>query len=219
MNAKDRFQNTVRLVGEFFEDQWFDRTHSISTSGDVLLSAAGIAPEAAGDSEYYMPARPRHIRRALRAMPVRDVSDFTYIDLGCGKGRSLFVAAELPFSKVVGVELSAILYRQSCMNIRSFQSAVKRGCKGIETVHRNAQDFIFPEGNLVLYLFNPFGAATMGRVLENLDSARNKHPRHVVVILLWPKCGDQVAALKGMRLHCETKQYQIFEARAEAVAG
>ncbi len=214
MNAKDHARRIVRLVGEFFEDQWFDRTRGVRTSGDVLLPAAGIAAEAAGDSEYYMPARPRHIRQALREMPVRDVTGFTYVDLGCGKGRSLFVAAELPFKRIIGVELSGLLYRQSCANLRNFGPRLRQRRRQMESVHANAKDFAFPEGNLILYLFNPFGRETMARVLANLDAARQRQPRHVIVILLWPKCGDQIAALDGMELRRERKEYQIFEAPA-----
>ncbi len=215
MNVKDHVQQIFRVLAEFFEDQWFDRSRNVRTSGDVSLLAAGIAAEQHPDSEYYMPARPAHIRKALRDMPVGDVSSFSYVDLGCGKGRSLFVAAELAFRQIIGVELTPVLYEQSHKNIRSFRFWPRtsgRSSTQILSIHGNAKDFIFPEGNLVLYLFNPFGSSTMQHVLSNLDAARKLHPCHVLVILLWPKCGDQVAALEGMHLCCETKQYQIFEA-------
>ncbi len=221
MTARDQIYHIVRVVGEFFEDQWFDRTRNIRTSGDVSLRAAGIAAERFPDSEWYVPARPRHIRRALVAMPVEDVSGCTYIDLGCGKGRSLFVAAEYPFRQIIGVELSARLAEQSQVNVRRFRPfrrGVKPDSKWIRSVQQNARDFAFPPGDLVLYLFNPFGRDTMQQVLRNLDAARRKHPCRVVVILLWPRCGDMVAALEGMQLRSEAKQYQIFASEAlEAV--
>jgi hypothetical protein len=66
-------------------------------------------------------------------------------------------------------------------------------------------------------MFNPFGAATMRCVLDNLDTARKRHPCHMIIILLWPRCGDQVAALEGMKLWRETPQYQIFESGAPLV--
>ncbi len=207
-----RAQEIIRIAGEFFEDQWFDRTRRVRTSGNASLLASGIAAEEHRDSEWYMPARPRHIRQALRAMPVRDVSGFTYIDLGCGKGRSLFVAAEFGFRRIVGVELSPILHDQACRNIRGFRRGA-RGCAPTEAVHQNAADFRFPEGNLVLYMFNPFGAETMQRVLDSLDAARRRGPCHVIVILLWPRCGGQVAALEGMYPRYASRRYQIFEAR------
>lgn len=211
LSIRDYVQNTIRRVAEFFEDQWFDRSRKVRTSGDVSLLKSGIAPDQFRDSEWYQPARPRHIRRALREMPVQDVSGFSYIDLGSGKGRSVFVAAELPFRQIIGVEFSPLLYEQSRANLRSFRYQ-PGGSKHIESLHQDARDFTFPQGDLVLYLFNPFGRETMQRVLENLDYARRQRPCHLVVILLWPKCGDQVAALEGMHLRREARQYQIFEA-------
>ena len=213
MNTRDNLRRIVRVTGEFFEDQWFDRSRNIRTSGDTSLQAAGIAPEDFQDSEFYVPARPRHIRQALHDMPVQDVTGFSFVDLGSGKGRTLFVAAELPFQQIIGVEFSRRLHEQACANIRTFRPRTQ-GCSRIVSLHKNAKDFTFPESNMVLYLFNPFGSETMQHVLNNLQASLNRHPSHVIVILLWPRCGDQFAAIDGMHLRRETRQYQIFEKHA-----
>ena len=206
-------QDMVRRVGEFFEDAWFDGTRHIRTGGDTPLPAAGINAEQIADSELYVPARPRHIREALRAMPVPDVTGFTYVDLGSGKGRSLFVAAEMPFQEIIGVEFSPLLHAQACANIRRCRPWLRAGTR-MTSVHQNAKEFVFPEGKLVLYMFNPFGAETMRAVLANLQASLARQPRHVVVILLWPRCGDLVGAMPGMTLRREKRHYQIFEAYA-----
>jgi SAM-dependent methyltransferase len=87
--------------------------------GTSHWGAAGIPADLLADSEFYQPARPRHIREALRAVPVKDFSEHSYVDLGSGKGRTLFVAAELPFREVIGVEFSGVLHDQACANIRT----------------------------------------------------------------------------------------------------
>jgi SAM-dependent methyltransferase len=214
--ARYRVEDIVRVIVEFFQDQWFDLTRNVRTSSNAPLLSAGVATEEIHDSEFYHPARPRHIRQALREMPVQDVSEFSYVDLGSGKGRTLFVAAELPFKQITGVEFSPLLHEQACANIRCFRpfESPKRRRTNITSLHMNAKDFAFPEGKLVLYLFNPFGATTMRCVLRNLEASLQRHPRHVIIILLWPRCADQVAALQGMQLFRETRQYQIFEAHA-----
>ncbi len=203
--------DVVRGVAEFFEDQWFDRTRNVRTSGNLSLGDSGLA--ASGDSEWYQPARPAHIRRALRELSVRDLSGYSYVDLGSGKGRSLFVAAELPFRQITGVELSRRLHEVACANIGRFRYRTQ-GCTDLRSRNENASEFVFPEGKLVLYLFNPFGAGTMRQVLGNLETSLTRNPRHVVVVLLWPRCEDQVAAMEGMHLLRKRKEYQIFEAHA-----
>lgn len=128
---------------------------------------AGIAVPDQRDSALYQPARPAHVREALRAIPVRDLSAYTYIDLGSGKGRTLFVAAEFSFQRILGVEFSPTLHRQACENIRNF----RRHRRSIQSIYQNVADFRFPDDPLVLYMFNPFGAATMQLVLDHLESS------------------------------------------------
>lgn len=205
--------NIARTVAEFFQDQWFDRTRNVRTSGNVTLHRAGIREDQTADSELYVPARPAHIRQALRAIPVRDWSGYHYVDLGSGKGRTLFIAAEWPFHRITGVEFSNLLHQQVCANIRSFRP-IKRTQRrpAIASLHQNAKDFAFPEKPLVLYLFNPFGRETMQHVLRNLEDSLRQTPRHTVVVLLWPRCADQVAQVQGMHLRRTTGRHQIFEA-------
>ena len=214
MRVRDHIELIVRTIREFFEDQWFDLSRGVRTSGNVSLENSGISANRFQDSEWYMPARPAHIRQALHNMPVKDVSRFSYVDLGSGKGRTLFIAAELPFLQIIGVELSPVLHKQASSNISRFRF-FKQRCTIIQSVQGNAVDFVFPNSDLVLYLFNPFGAETMDRVLTALEASLKTHPRHVVILLLWPRYSERVAAIERMHLHCETKQYQIFEARPE----
>ncbi len=183
----------------------------------MTLLRAGIAPDQQRDSELYQPARPRNIREALRGLPMQDVSDYTYIDLGSGKGRTLFVASDWPFRQVIGVEFSRTMHDLACRNVRTYRWW-RRRCGRIDSVHGNAADFEFPDGKLVLYMFNPFGAETMQKVLNNLQHSLWLKPRHVVVILLWPQCQDQVAGVEGMLLIKASRRYQIFEAHAPAAS-
>ncbi|WP_419804507.1 class I SAM-dependent methyltransferase [Terriglobus sp.] len=213
MTWRDRWFHLKRRVCEFFEDQWFDRTHHVHTSGDVSLRNAGIATGEEADSELYVPARPKHIREALHASPIPDASPYTFVDIGSGKGRTLFVAAELPFRRVVGVEFSARLHEQACRNVQTFRFRGKDGSR-VEPLHQNAMEFRFPDGPLVLYLFNPFGAATMQVVLNRLNESLQRDPRHTVMVLLWPRCGEQVARVRGMQRVCGTQRHEIFQAYA-----
>ncbi len=205
----DAFEPAIRYVREFLDDLWFDRTRNVRTSGNVTLQAAGLRTDQHPDSELYQPARPGHIRQALRDVPADDLCEFTFVDLGSGKGRTLFVAAEFPFKQIVGVEFSSLLHEQALRNLRNFRSG-RAACRNILALHGNAKDFVFPQGKLVLYLFNPFGRETMQHVLDHLAASLRQDPREVVIVLLWPRCEDQVAAIHGMRLTRRTREYQIF---------
>lgn len=206
MDLHTRIGDLTRSVAEFFQDQWFDGTRSVRTSGNVALVSAGIAGPDQRDSELYQPARPAHVREALRAIPVRDLSAYTYIDLGSGKGRTLFVAAEFSFPRILGVEFAPTLHRQACENIRTFRGHRR----SIESICQNVADFRFPDDPLVLYMFNPFGAATMQLVLDHLECSLEQSPRQVFIVLLWPRCDEQVGRMPGIQLKFQNRYVQIL---------
>ena len=206
----ESFEPVLRHLREFAEDLWFDRTRNVRTAGEVTLQAAGLHPDQHCDSELYQPARPRHIRQALRQLAAANLSEFTFVDLGSGKGRTLFVAAEFPFAQVIGVEFSMLLHDQAVRNVCTFRSG-RAPCKTILPLHGNAKQYIFPGGKLVLYLFNPFGRDTMQQVLNRLVASLMQHPRDVVIVLLWPQWADLVGGIPGMRLTSKGEEYQIFQ--------
>jgi SAM-dependent methyltransferase len=202
------FRSLVRYVEEWA----FDTSRGVQTAGNVHLRDAGHLLGDASDSVNYIPARVANVRAALRDLPLENHSAYTFVDLGSGKGRTLFVAAEYPFHRILGVEFSTTLYTQAQENVRRF-SHRKQRCLTIEPVLADAAEYHFPPGNLVIYLFNPFGAATMKRVQANLAQSLEASPRHVVLLLLWPENAGLVARMPSMRLSRATRRYQIYETR------
>jgi hypothetical protein len=190
------------------EDYWFDSTRSVSTSQLSELDGLHLAGERR-DAFMHVPARARNARAALRALPVQRLEDYTFIDLGSGVGRSLFVAAEYPFRSIVGVELAAELHQTAESNIRRFRSSRQR-CPEIRSINASASDYIFPDGNLVVYIFNPFGPAVLGDVLKNLESSIASHPRDVIVLMLYPEFGHIVDGSPELALYSGTSKYRIY---------
>ena len=199
------------------EDWWFDTTRRVKTSPDRIPHRASDGVGVQRDGYIYLPVRARNLRAALRALPIDRPEEYTFIDLGSGKGKSVFVAAEFPFQKTIGVEYSAALYRAAQANVQSFRASAA-GCQRTEMVHADAAEYSFPPGKLVLYYFNPFGPEVMGCTLQNLKMALAQKQRHVVVLLLWPEQAAMVAAMPGMRLCVKTRRYEIYETCRMAAA-
>ena len=146
------------------EEWWFDTTRGVRTAGDAKVPPASQVVGEIRDGHMYAPVRTANAHAALRDLPISDYSQYTFVDMGSGKGRMLFVAAEYPFRKVIGVEFANELHDEAVANIRRYKHA-KRRCGDIESVHADAAEFEFPNENLVIYLFNPFGPEVMGRML------------------------------------------------------
>jgi SAM-dependent methyltransferase len=205
------------------EDWWFDTTRHVQTSGLVGRPTASKVVGELRDGYIYGPVRVANAQTALRDLPIggsrgTDYSQYTFVDLGSGKGRMLFVAAEYPFRRVMGVEFSDDRHEEALANIKQFRFSGQR-CFDIESVHADAAEFEFPNDNLVLYLFNPFGPEVMKRMLANLERSVERHPRHVVVLMLWPDHADLVERTPGMRVYKQTRRYHIYETGQSASGG
>src|SRR5262249_58587141 len=121
---------------------------------------------ARGDRTRYESASPRTFRRLIRAAAVAP-EQRVFVDLGCGKGRTLLLAAELPFERIVGVEISGRLAAVARRNAEHW-SRSRPGRPPIDVVEADAAVFELPPEPLLLYLFNPFGPETLGPVLDAL---------------------------------------------------
>ena len=89
----------------------------------------------------------------MQSLPI-DYTQFTFIDLGSGKGRTLLIASDYPFRRIIGVELLGELHRIAQENIRTYQSPTRK-CFALEIIRGDAREFTFPAEPSVIYLFNP----------------------------------------------------------------
>lgn len=126
-----------------------------------------------GDSVGYGAIQPDRFTRLLAHLPAAPAG-LTFVDLGCGKGKALVLAAEAGFNKCIGVELNPELAAVARNNL------AVRAIEG-EVVEGDAGDFVFPDEPLLVFLFNPFGADTLGVVLEALRRSVAASPRTLFV--------------------------------------
>ena len=173
-------------AGSLYGDGWhrrhpFDRQNGTDTSGTVLVESirgAGDHP-AFEHAITYAGSQPSVIRAALNALP--GVTAARFIDLGCGKGRALLVATEFPFRDIVGVELAEPLARIARANATAF--AVRHPNRPRVSVEvADATSFPFPPGDLVIFMFHPFRAAAMSKVVAAVERAIDAEPRAVYVV-------------------------------------
>lgn len=115
--------------------------------------------------------------------------NFTFIDIGSGKGRAVLLASALPFKKIIGVEISKNLTSIAKKNICIFPDEEKK-CKKIELMCKDAIEYNLPMEQIVLFLFNPFGEPIMRQFVENVRESFHNQPRRVIVIYFNPIHAD-----------------------------
>lgn len=185
----------------------FDRRHGTDTSTFADLKTLGIASENRPHGERYQPSPVYSLRRLLRRLDIR-YADFSFIDFGSGKGRTLLIAGELPFKQVIGVEFGAELHVQAERNIACYGA---RAAGRVTAVHADATQFALPPDDLVLYFFNPFNQSVLAQVLANVNASLQTKPRKVILVYLYLPNQDWLKQLDGFRVREQWHHYLIAE--------
>jgi hypothetical protein len=160
------------------EDWWFDFRYGTDTAAD-RADQAQKGWETDPTNHTYLPTRPKCVRRAFSALPVKDLSDYTFVDFGSGKGRALLMAANLRFQSLLGIELRKELHDRAVLNLKKRRKALS---SQITSMNINALDFEYPSSKLVLFFSNPFGEEILRSVLQNLGQSLESNFRDVLVV-------------------------------------
>jgi SAM-dependent methyltransferase len=160
----------------------------------------------------YQPTEPAAFHEMLDGLQREtglDFREFTFIDLGSGKGRTLLMASDYPFRRIVGVELLPALHRIARENIGLYKNAVQK-CFALESICADANDFSFPDEPMVVYMFNPLPESGMRRVCANLEQSLRARPRAVFVLYHNPMLEHVLGEGGVFRKLAGTHQYSLF---------
>jgi SAM-dependent methyltransferase len=156
----------------------------------------------------YQPTDAGLFQEMMAILPI-DFREFTFVDLGSGKGRTLLMASEYLFRRIVGVEILPELHRAAEENIANYQSTTQQ-CRQIESICADASEFELPEGPLLLYLFNPLPEAELIQILENLEESLRRHPRAVYVLYQNPLLERVLDESPSFKCTGGTRLYSIY---------
>lgn len=138
-----------------------------------------------------------------------DFHDFVFIDLGSGKGRTLLMASDYPFRRIVGVELLPALHQIAQENLSKYQSE-KQKCFALESICADAVQFTFLAEPTVLYLFHPLPESGLKRVIDNLERSLWTHPRPVYVLYHNPLLDHVLNESAVLKKIGGTHQYAMY---------
>jgi SAM-dependent methyltransferase len=154
------------------------------------------------------------VRRWRKTRPAGELEATTFIDMGAGMGRAMLLAAEMPFRQVLGVELHPTLVRMARKNLTVWRNA-GRAKAPMRILCGDVLDFKFPPGPRVLFLFNPFGASVMRRLLSKI--AKDFAGRPGALDLLYVNT-EQEGVLEMQRGFTRLFGGQVRRSRADAIA-
>jgi SAM-dependent methyltransferase len=180
-----RVGHSLGLHSPFYQrllqvDAEFDGTHGVDTGGVSRLPGLTISGPNARFGNGHIASDPLEFHRGIGALPITH-QDYTFIDLGSGKGRALLLAATYQFRRVIGVEFAAELHRIAQTNVATISDA------RIDLVHDDVASYVFPHDPLIIYLYNPFDAQLIGCVAKRIIDSWNACPRPIYVVYVTPQ--------------------------------
>jgi len=178
----------------------------ITTGADELkhLEAKGIDIEHA---TIYMPVNYLMLEEIFTKIAIGNYTHF--LDIGCGKGRALCVAAYYGCKKVTGIDLSKKFTAEAETNITS----LKQKTPSLQYKIQNTDAFYYHIPNDVdcIFLFNPFDAVIMSGVAENILMSLESNPRKITIIYANPLCKEELIAI-GFKQTFHIKKMEYLEA-------
>jgi SAM-dependent methyltransferase len=206
-------ESTPERRRQRYGDMEYDWEHRVNTTSGTVGWRARLLGMF---HSPYQATDPALFREMMASLPI-EFDPFTFVDLGSGKGRTLLMASEYPFRRIVGVELIAELHRAAEENIRAYHSTTER-CNRIETLLGDAREFEFPEEPLVLYLFNPLPERALSEVLQRLEKSLARVPRPAWVVYHNPLLERVLSGSTGLTKMGGTQQFCIYACRGESAS-
>lgn len=188
----------------------FDLRHGTDTGG--LLYAGDLTTGHAHDgfNEGYYATAPSLFQGALECWQSTvsgwNLEDYSFVDLGCGKGRVLLLASRSPFRSIHGIELHPRLARTARRNIRKWLKTELRSepretaCRNLSVDCGDVLDLELPRHPVLLFLFNSFGDEVLTPLMQKLAAAARRRVAPIDLIYIHPDHNGLVARTPGIEL-------------------
>ncbi|HWZ50775.1 MAG TPA: class I SAM-dependent methyltransferase [Granulicella sp.] len=175
----------------------FDAAHGVETGG--LIPAGELVTGHSSDAHVtaYYGVAPSILRGLVElwreTAPLRSVGQYSFIDIGAGKGRAMLVASELGFRQVIGIELNPAMADTAQRNLEHWtksRAADETALRAVpvRVVEMDALEFEFPAGPAVAFLFHPFEAPLLRRLLRRMETQFAKRPGELDVLYVNAEC-------------------------------
>ncbi len=105
-----------------------------------------------------------------------------YVDIGCGKGRSLILASQRKMAQVIGIDYDQNLINTADTNV----SRLRRLYSPVQLFCGQAQDFDYRHITKI-FMYNPFGPRILKEVIGLIEKTLADNPRDIKIAYANPQ--------------------------------
>jgi SAM-dependent methyltransferase len=131
------------------------------------IITASLKKSSSHEFFHYQGASYRVLFRIFSQLP-EHVKKYSFFDIGCGKGRAVFVAEHAGFDRCTGVEIDQDLVITAKQNAVLYH--LKRPGSVIHFEVGNALEYNYESQPTVYFLFNPFNEFVLRQVVASIIS-------------------------------------------------
>jgi SAM-dependent methyltransferase len=208
----------------------FDAMHGVETSG--LIPAGELITGHSSDKHVtaYYGVAPSILRNLVElwreTSPAHPMSRYIFVDIGAGKGRAILAASELGFRQAIGIELNPEMADIAQRNIDHWTTTHAADPTAlrhapIRLLEQDALEFEFPHSPCLAFLFHPFEAPLMRKLLTRMESQFASRPGDLDILYVNAECAstfDRNAAFRKLWFGKVAMSPEDHAADREAIA-
>jgi len=184
-----------------------EKKYGLNTTGADELKQLGKKGIDISHATIYMPVSYELLEDIFEQSGAGNRQPFNhFLDIGCGKGRALCVAAHKGFTQVTGIDFSKTL----CESAKANLAATKQKIPSLQyhIINNDAFYFQIPADADLIFFFNPFDEIIMSGVVNNIVTSLQSHPRKLSVIYVNPLHKDLFISAGFTEIwHCKKMKY------------
>ncbi len=194
-------------VREKFSERWY----GIESTGFFYPQDLGTDPSV---SHPYSPCCYPILDAVFRRIgPRSHIERQVFLDVGCGLGRAMVVAAAQPYAAVLGVEISADLAARSRENLA--RSRRRHRTLRVEVFAADAARFDVPDDVTTVFAYNPFHGAPMSAFMASLHASLVRAKRTVDFVFVNQTADFDPAAFPWLRAEHEMRCFDPASMNAD----
>jgi len=194
-------------VSSFLGMRW-DRKYGVDTSGQIDLLDVDVVGQNRDGGHASVATSPKAYALLATFFPA-NWKERRFVDIGCGKGRVLMLAALQGFETILGIEFAPLICQAAEQNLVQFSG---RRPANWSVITADATAVELPSDMpLLIYSFNPFNAEIWKRFVPVLISAHEANKKSLCLVL----CGTMPDELRAVAAVIEDSAR--FRKRAQGV--
>lgn len=151
-----------------------------------------------GKGNQYQPSTGALVK-VLKRFPVS--SEDAILDMGCGKGKAMYLMSRFPFGKISGYDLSDELVRIANQNFQKLELSRCHAFWADAAAFDGYDEFNY------FYIFNAFPQEIFKVMIEHVMKSLERKPRNCYFIYLHPVCHEYLQSHTPFRLVCKRKSF------------